>query len=203
MCYQPTVWERCVEFHGHICPGLALGYKAAIIGLEMLGVERARDEELLVIVENDACGVDAIQLITGCTIGKGNLIYRDYGKQVYIFANRQTGETVRIAVKPNIMERDPNHRVLQTKVMQGTATAEEKELFGQKHRELTEKIRQMDNEQFGKAEKIEFQLPEKAKIFNTIICAECDEGAMESRVRVKNGKMVCLSCAGPEYSRGW
>ncbi|MBV5307454.1 MAG: formylmethanofuran dehydrogenase, partial [Desulfobulbaceae bacterium] len=21
-------WERCVEFHGHSCPGLAIGYRA-------------------------------------------------------------------------------------------------------------------------------------------------------------------------------
>ena len=39
----------------------------------------AADEEIVAIVENDACGVDALQCVTGCTFGKGNLIFRDYG----------------------------------------------------------------------------------------------------------------------------
>lgn len=28
MCKSLTNWERCVEFHGHECPGLAMGFKA-------------------------------------------------------------------------------------------------------------------------------------------------------------------------------
>lgn len=203
MCRELTPWEKSVEFHGHVCPGLVLGYKAAIIALSELGITRAKDEELVAIVENDACGVDAVQVITGCTIGKGNLIYRDYGKQVYTFGNRKTREAVRIAVIPGIMERHPEHRELQAKVMKGEATPEERELFWQKHRDMSQKIMDLPDEQFCKVEKIELDFPRKARIFDSIICEECGEGAMEPRVRVKNGKMVCLACAGEEYTRGW
>ena len=24
------LWKKCVEFHGHECPGLAMGYRAAV-----------------------------------------------------------------------------------------------------------------------------------------------------------------------------
>src|SRR3990172_5095832 len=89
--------DDVVEFHGHICPGLVLGYRVSMLALKELG-ERAIDEELVAIVENNSCAVDAVQVMTGCTFGKGNLIFRDYGKQVYTFIKRPSGRSVRIVV---------------------------------------------------------------------------------------------------------
>ncbi|HEY6012281.1 MAG TPA: formylmethanofuran dehydrogenase subunit E family protein, partial [Nitrospirota bacterium] len=86
-----------VQFHGHLCPGLSLGFRVAKAALRELGAERPQDEELVAVVENDSCAVDAIQFITGCTFGKGNLIFRDYGKHVYTFFNRRSGKGVRIS----------------------------------------------------------------------------------------------------------
>ena len=65
-------FQRCADFHGHVCPGLAIGYRAAKAGMEWLSANRAEDEEVVAIVETDACGADAIQVLTGCTFGKGN-----------------------------------------------------------------------------------------------------------------------------------
>ncbi len=73
-----------VHFHGHLCPGLALGIRATEIALEVIG-PHAVDEEVVAIVETDMCGVDGIQFLTGCTFGKGNMIHRDYGKNAYTF----------------------------------------------------------------------------------------------------------------------
>jgi len=73
--------QRAVIFHGHFCPGLAIGYRAAQIAMDALRTDRAEDEELVAIVENDSCAVDAVQVLSGCTFGKGNLIFRDHGKQ--------------------------------------------------------------------------------------------------------------------------
>ena len=81
-------YEEIIQFHGHECPGLAIGYKMATAAMEALESLRAEDEDLVAIVENDACGVDALQCITGCTFGKGNLLFRDYGKQVYTIYSR-------------------------------------------------------------------------------------------------------------------
>ena len=71
-----------------------------------LGVGRPEDEELVAIVENDSCSVDAIQYVTGCTMGKGNLIFRDYGKHAYTFFNRNTGKGIRITRKKGVEVQD-------------------------------------------------------------------------------------------------
>src|SRR4030066_981430 len=90
--------EEIVEFHGHICPGLVLGYRVSMLALKELG-ERAIDEELVAIVQNNSCAVDAVQVMTGCSFGKGNLIFKDYGKQVYTFIKRPSGDGLRISVE--------------------------------------------------------------------------------------------------------
>ncbi len=95
-----TSYEDAVAFHGHSCPGLALGFRAAKHALSALHAERSEDEDLVAIVENDACGVDAVQAITGCSVGKGNLILRDLGKHAYTFINRKTGSAIRLVQRP-------------------------------------------------------------------------------------------------------
>ena len=72
---RPVTFTECVRFHGHSCPGLASGYRAATAAMEALGVKRPEDEELVAICETDACGVDAIQVIAGTTAGKGNQMF--------------------------------------------------------------------------------------------------------------------------------
>jgi len=94
-----TSWEDAKNFHGHECGGLAWGYKVAEFALEKLNFDRSSDEELVAIVENDSCAIDGIQVVAGCTFGKGNLIFRDYGKHVYTFFNRNTGQGIRISRK--------------------------------------------------------------------------------------------------------
>ncbi len=96
----PSDLQQVIRFHGHLCGGILLGYRAARAGVERLGARRAEDEELIAIVENDSCGVDAVQMLTGCTFGKGNLFFRDHGKQVYTFALRPSGRAVRVSRKP-------------------------------------------------------------------------------------------------------
>ena len=85
-------FTKCVEFHGHTCPGLAIGFQAARILMELLNVRKAPDEELLAIVETDACGADAIQVMTGCTFGKGNFIFKNYGKHAFSLMDRRKGK---------------------------------------------------------------------------------------------------------------
>jgi formylmethanofuran dehydrogenase subunit E len=96
----PRDVERTIRFHGHLCGGIIIGYRAAKLGMKRLRAGRATDEEVIAIVENDSCAVDAVQVISGCTFGKGNLFFRDYGKHVYTFALRPSGRAVRVSRKP-------------------------------------------------------------------------------------------------------
>ena len=93
------LWEKAVDFHGHECPGLAIGVRACESVMEKMGITCAKDEEIVCITENDACGVDGIQALLGCSIGKGNLIYRGTGKQAFSFFNRKNGEKLRLYFK--------------------------------------------------------------------------------------------------------
>jgi len=202
MCMEKTDWERAVEFHGHSCPGLATGCKVARIALKELASLRSADEELVAVVENDACGVDAIQVLTGCSLGKGNLIYRDYGKQVYTLACRDSGRAVRIAVKGSVFRKDPGASELRKLVFSGSATDEERQDFQRRQHDRIHDILEMPDEDFCEVRHVESRLPARASIFDSHLCARCGEQVMEPRARVRDGKIVCIPCA-ENYSRGW
>ena len=97
---DPSIIERTIAFHGHSCPGLAIGIRAAEIALrELPDVDQA---SLVCVTETDMCGVDAIQFLTGCTYGKGNLIHRDYGKLAFSFHDRRSGRGFRLVFRREI-----------------------------------------------------------------------------------------------------
>lgn len=204
MCMEKSDWEKCIDFHGHSCPGLAIGYRVAKAALERLGEIRSEDEELVAIVENDACGVDAIMYLTGCTLGKGNLLYRDYGKQVYTFGSRNKNKALRIAVKDQAWrgQEDPEFNQLRARIFGGNASEEDQKKFREHQERRTRTILEMPVDELLKIEIVDLKLPPKARIFASAVCAECGENVMEARARVKNGKIVCIPCAG-EYTRGW
>lgn len=126
-------FKKCVDFHGHICPGLSMGYRASLAGMELLRANRASDEEIVAIVETDACGADAVQVITGCTFGKGNFIYKDHGKMAFTFLKRTSGEGVRIVLKPDTVPANKRHTNLIKKIQTDTATESERVDFKRLH----------------------------------------------------------------------
>ena len=197
-------YADAVAFHGHSCPGLALGYRAAQYAIDALKAGRSNDEELVCIVENDACGVDAIQVVAGCSAGKGNLIFRDLGKHAYTFIDRRYNRAIRLVQRPEpVVERiDPHAAALRQKVMGGTPTNEEVKEFHDRQAAVIEKILAMPVEDLYLINEIKPEVPEKARIFRSVQCAECGEMVAEHRARVKDGKYVCIPCAG-EYGRGW
>ena len=197
-------FSEASKFHGHVCPGLTIGYVAAKAGIEALCVDRDIDEELVTIVENDACGVDAVQVVTGCTIGKGNLIYRDYGKQAFTFICRDSGKAVRVVLKSsfNIDDIDPELSKLRPKIMSDTATESETLEFEKRMNDISEYMRETPAEEMFDIKYVNAEIPHKARIFNSVKCSKCGEMFAESRARMQNGEIVCISCYD-EYTRGW
>lgn len=165
-------FAEIVKFHGHECPGLAIGYRMATAAMEKLESMRAEDEELVAIVENDACGVDALQCITGCTFGKGNLLFRDYGKRVYTVYCRATRTGVRVVFHGNGMPED----------------------LRKDRKALTEWILHSDADTMLSVTTTSIAEPEPARIRNSIACAFCGESVMETRVRQLDGKPACIPC---------
>jgi len=178
--------EGLIAFHGHICPGLAIGYRATMAGLERLGVERAEDEELIAIVENDSCSVDAAQFLAGATFGKGNFFFRDYGKQVFTFARRDDSHSVRVSLKPDRMGPPPAEK--SSPAEKGAAWRQERIDF----------ILDSPLEDLFTISEVEIELPPPASIRRSLICESCGEPVMETRTVNKNEKIICRDCAGLE-----
>lgn len=197
-------FAEAIAFHGHVCPGLATGYRAAEVALARLCSGRSEDEELVVIAETDACGVDAIQVLTGCTAGKGNLLFKDHGKHAFTFIDRKTGAAVRVAANPSfdVDALDPALAPLRARVMQGLATDAERAAFHERVHHVVDAIMEMPAEELFTVREVDTAIPERARIFRSVPCAKCGEMTAESRVRVEDGKFVCYACS-KEYSRGW
>jgi len=94
---MPDDLLRCVEFHGHLCPGLVYGYRVAIEAMRRMNIARSVDEEVVAVCENDSCAIDALQVLLGTVAGKGNLIIHNYGKNAYTVLNRSTREAYRFS----------------------------------------------------------------------------------------------------------
>lgn len=199
---RPADYQKAIDFHGHCCPGLTIGYLAAKAALAHFKVERAADEELVAIVESDGCGIDAIQVLLGCTIGKGNLIYKDHGKQAYTIGNRTTGQAVRIAMTGEMVPLSQEQEAIKAAVFSGEATPEQENAWHQLQAERTSRLLNTPFEDIFKIQDVELKLPSEAKIFNSVNCEYCGEKVMEARARLKNGKIACLACT-EEYNRGW
>lgn len=198
----PQDLQEVIRFHGHMCPGLAIGYRAAKAAQDRLGFERAEDEELVAIVESDGCGIDAIQVLLSCTLGKGNLIYKDHGKQVYTVISRKQGQAVRVAMKPGPFDRTPEQEVIFQKVLSGEATPEETASFRAWQKKRVDAILAGRDEELFKIERVPPEAPGRARIFKSSTCQFCGEPVMEPRARIKDGKIACIPCS-EVYTRGW
>ena len=187
-------FQKCVDFHGHDCPGLAIGYRAAKAGMEWLSANRAEDEEVVAIVETDACGADAIQVLTGCTFGKGNFIHRDFGKQAFTLLGRKTGRGVRLALRAGALELSGQHRGLFDRIREGTAGPEERREFQQLHLGKSREIMEKPLPELFEIKEVSPALPPKAKIEPSKPCEVCGEPTMGSKLQNHDGKEICRSC---------
>ncbi|MFR7478601.1 MAG: FmdE family protein [Acutalibacteraceae bacterium] len=165
---EKEIWEKAVAFHGHACPGLAIGVRAATLLQEQWHVNRGEDEELVCISENDACGVDGIQALLGCTAGKGNLLWHITGKMAFSFYERNSGRACRMVLiaEQGTRSRDEYQRYL----LEGPA----QEIFA--------------------VEEPRFPLPTKAPHYDSYRCEVCGEWTAEPYIRLQKGKKVCIDC---------
>ena len=175
-------YDEIVQFHGHECPGLVIGYRMATAAMEALDSFRAEDEELVAIVENDACGVDTLQCVTGCTFGKGNLLFHDYGKQVYTIYSRSSRLGVRVHFHGNGIP----------------------ESLREDRNALANWLMSASNDRILSVSQTSIPEPEPAKIRDSMPCALCGESVMESRMRQLDNKPACIPCYNKQkkYEQG-
>lgn len=162
--------EKAVKFHGHSCPGLAIGVLASKYILDN-GNDFSIDEELVAVVENDNCSVDAIQALLGTTFGKGNLKYLDHGKNNYSFYNRTSKKAVKLSIKAlSFGDRDMSRE------------------------ERLETLLKARPEDVFNIEKIDFTPPNEAEIHQSLACDNCGEPTMSTRLKEFKNKKLCVPC---------
>lgn len=195
-------WEKAVDFHGHVCPGLAIGFRAASMAMEWLKEHKAEDEELVAIVETNSCGADAIQALTGCTFGKGNFFHLDHGKHVYSVVSRRSGNGVRVSLRAGAFQPNERHWELIQKTANGTASDEERKEFRNIHEGKSYEILGMNASELFALEPTIGEIPPRAKLEVSKICELCGEPAMSSRIVEKEGLAVCLGCSKKDITGG-
>lgn len=165
---QQQLWDKCVDFHGHQCGGLTIGYKAALYAIELLQLSFSDDEQVVCIAENDACGVDAVQVILGCSVGKGNLLFHMTGKQAFSFYKRSSGQSVRLVL------RDKPAQISKGESFAYYQQLAPKDMFDVKETKLP--------------------LPEEARHFTSYTCDCCGETTASNWMRIDGEKKYCLDC---------
>ncbi|MDD2639081.1 MAG: FmdE family protein [Methanothrix sp.] len=196
---------KTAEIHGHFCPGSALGVMASVYALNQLGLESISSdgmENLMAIVEINACFADGVQAVSGCTLGNNALVYRDLGRLAVTFTVRGRDDGVRVRVLPNFRDRVaeavPEFYPLLEKVIKDRA-GDEKDAaaFREVGRAAAFALIELPFEELFAVEFVRPDLPDYAPITESVICPGCGEMIMASKVVAEGeDRGLCFSCAG-------
>jgi len=186
---------KCVAFHGHICPGLVYGYLVAKEAMKLMNLERATDEEIVAICDNDSCAVDALQVLLGTSTGKGNLIIRDFGKNAYTVLSRSGRKSYRFVRKVRSEYHGKEKSMvdrLDVAIAKGMASESDRRYM--KLLKVKDLLGRYFNEIFTTTE-IPFDEPLYAPLERSEPCTMCGEMTMASKMVGVNDGRVCIPCS--------
>ncbi len=188
------------RFHGHKCPAMPMGLRAAQAAMEALGVERAPDGQLMALIEIDedhcaTCFADGIQVATGCTLGKGNIRKLHYGKWGVTLIDKKNQKAVRVAPKAEAMARNKESAFMALRKAGTPASQVPAEIADP----LVEMVSNAPAEMLLNLGPVQdYPWSEAPHTFDSVVCAVCGEMTVERNARVKDGQIVCQPCSGFE-----
>ncbi len=178
-----------VRAHGHLCPGQVLGVRMAIRGLGEIGISDPKGRErrdLIVFVEIDRCATDAIQSVTGCSLGKRTLKYLDYGKMAATFVNLVTGNASRVSAREDSKEKAgeyfPGAEDRHAAQVQAYKIMEDRELFDVTPVRIGLRPEDMPGRPIRRAR-----------------CGLCGEYVQDGREVLREGQVMCRPCSAVIY----
>ena len=196
---NPQEWlEFGQKFHGHKCPAMPLGLRAGAAAMNKLGVDRAKDGQILAFVDlgEDHCATcyaDGLQVIMGTTFGKGNIKKTQKGKWAVTLVDKATGKAVRVTPKAEVMlanKQTPFFKDFREKGIPASKVPPEVV------DPLVTKVMGAPQETLlNISEVFHYDLHEAPHSFNSFVCEECGEMTVEGYGRIKDGKHVCIDCA--------
>lgn len=181
--------ERSTKVHGHICAGQVIGVRLSMIGLEAIGIQDPRGldrKKLYVLVEIDRCATDAIQSVTGCSLGKRSMRWIDYGIMAATFVNLDTGKAVRIVAREESRE-------LSKKYCPEVENKYERQLAAYKV---------MPVDELFTIDAVTVDIPKEdmpGRPLKRIQCESCGDWVQDCRDVEQDGKQLCRGCAGGKY----
>jgi len=181
--------SESVGIHGHLCAGQVLGVRMSLTGLKELGVSDPKGTDrknLMVFVEMDRCATDAVQSVTGCSLGKRSMKFMDYGKMAATFLNLRTGKAIRIVAREDSRQkakkRFPDIENKYAGQLEAYKIMSDEELFDVM--EVSVKVQPED-------------MP--GRPMRRVQCDFCGEHVQDMREVYQDGKVLCLPCAGSGY----
>jgi formylmethanofuran dehydrogenase subunit E len=196
MYNEKELYELGLAFHGHRCPAMPLGLRAAIAAMEVLGVERAKDKELFVISETGkghaaGCFLDGIMTSTGCTYGKSNIKKLYYNKMAFTLIDVVKSKAVRVSLKPSFVEKMLSSPFVQER-KKGTPPQDVNPKIANP---LIENVLSMPYENFLNIEPVkDYIFENKKSVFDTRTCAVCGEQVFVDKLEKTDKGEVCLAC---------
>jgi formylmethanofuran dehydrogenase subunit E len=181
--------DESVKVHGHLCAGQVLGVRMTMLGLKEIGIHDPKGKDrksLIVFVEMDRCATDAVQSVTGCSLGHRTMKFMDYGKMAATFFNTLTNKAVRVYAKEASREKAkeyfPEIENKYAAQLEAYKVMPEEELFDVM--EVTLKVAPQD-------------LP--GRPMRRAQCDSCGEHVQDMREVRRNGKVLCVACAQGGY----
>lgn len=181
--------EVSTRIHGHICAGQVIGVRMAMEGLGRVGIDDPKGKDrkkTYVLVEIDRCATDAIQSVTGCSLGKRSMRWIDHGVMAATFVNLDTGKAVRVTAREESRE-------LSKKYAPQTVDKYQRQLDAYRVMPLDELFSFQDVEVTLK----ECEMP--GRPMRRVECEECGDWVQDCREIIQDGKTLCRGCAGTRY----
>ena len=181
--------QESVRVHGHLCPGQVLGVRMAMLGLGAIGIADPKGEDrknMLIFVEMDRCATDALQSVTGCSLGHRTMKFMDYGKMAATFVNLRSGKSVRIVAREESRER-------------ARQCFPERE---DKYEAQLDAYRILPDAELFEVMDVQVELrPEDmpGRPASRVRCTLCGEYVQDKRELYRNGSPLCRPCAGEGY----
>lgn len=221
----PQDLRRLIDFHGHLCSGLVKGYKAVLYARKHLQAGQFADADLTPVVENQKCGVDAIQFLLtenskfGNTWGNGfrGLVMFDYGKDTWIFIRKADKKAIRLSLVPGVLEPiledapdSGQFNQLRRMYMRGMLPPSKEMDFIQPMEKKTMEMLAIPDEKMFKIRSLDLAEvktlidsfpPPASRIPKRFNCAICGEGVINYYHRNLNGMSLCIPCYEKELKK--
>jgi len=187
-------FSKVVDFHGCYCLDIAMGFRVAQALVRAMGDELSDMKAVVAYVGTETCAVDAIQKVTGCTLGKRNLYLMKTGKPVYILQNTRTRYAVRAYCHYwDDFDHEQLHQLKTAARGQGVET-EARKTFQAFFDLKMQDILNADESRLFFMKCIEMDAPRQSGKFHASPCSCCGEYTKDELLERQEGSSVCIEC---------